>query len=208
MTNIRISYRINLKIVFLEYQLIKMQKLFLFFSTLLLLSSCSKQVPLSEKVRDDFTSDEKKAILVAKTILDDAYFGTFITLDKNGQPKSRIMEPFAPDNDFIIWMATNPKSRKASEIKANSTATLNYFNKNTTEYVSLMGNAYLVNDEEIKSQKFKDGWDKFYPNKKEDYLLIKFIPNSLELVSVNNQYPGDSITWKPTQITLRKSIKS
>ena len=75
------------------------------------------------------------------------------------------------------------------------------------EYVSLMGNAYLVNDKTIKAQKFKEGWDKFYPNKKEDYLLIKFTPETLELISVNNKYPGDSVTWKPHQVILREPIK-
>ncbi|PHR73219.1 MAG: hypothetical protein COA67_03385 [Lutibacter sp.] len=205
MTNIRISKRINLKTVFLEYQFIKMQKLLLFFSVILLFSSCKKDTWTTESIKIDITSEEQKLVRTARTIIDDAYFGTLITVDANGQPKSRVMEPFSPDNDFIIWLATNPKSRKVSEIKANSTTTIHYFNKNNMEYVSLMGNAFLVNDETIKAQKFKDGWDKFYPNKKAAYLLIKFIPHTLELVSANNQYPGDSITWKPHQIKLRNN---
>lgn len=184
-----------------------MQKTVLFFSLILLLNSCKRDNWIAESLIIDFTSEEQKIIATAKVIIDDSYFGTLITIAQNGQPKARVMEPFAPDNDFIIWMATNPKSRKASELRANSTTTLHYFNKNKMEYVSLMGNAFLVDDETIKTQKFKDGWDKFYPNKKEDYLLIKFIPHTLELVSVGSNYPGDSITWKPHQVTLRKPIK-
>lgn len=185
-----------------------MQRILLFFSVILVLSSCKKEAQNSENILIDFNSEDKKAITIAKTIINDAYFGTLITIGTNGQPKSRVMEPFAPDKDFIIWLATNPKSRKVSEIKANSTTTLNYFNKNTMEYVSLMGNAFLVNDETIKAQKFKEGWDKFYPNKKAAYLLIKFVPHTLELVSTANEYPGDSITWKPYQVNLRKPIKN
>lgn len=181
-----------------------MRKTVLFFSLILLLSSCKKDTSTLENSRTDFNSEEQKIISTAKAIINDAYFGTLITVDANGQPKARIMEPFSPDDDFTVWLATNPKSRKASELKANSTATLHYFNKTKMEYVSLMGNAYLVNEEMIKAQKFKEGWDKFYPNKKEDYLLIKFIPKTLELISVNNQYPGDSVTWKPHQVILRK----
>ena len=204
MTNIRISKGINLKTVFLEYQLITMQKLLLFFSLILLFSSCKKDTQITESTIIDLTSEEQKIITTARAIIDEAYFGTLITINSKGQPKSRVMEPFSPDDDLIIWLATNPRSRKATEIKANSTATLNYFNKTKMEYVSLMGNAFLENDETLKAEKFKDGWDKFYPNKKEDYLLIKFIPNTLELVSASNQYPGDSVTWTPHHVILRK----
>ena len=204
MTNIRISKGINLKTVFLEYQLITMQKLLLFFSLILLFSSCKKDTQITESTIIDLTSEEQKIVTTARAIIDEAYFGTLITINSKGQPKSRVMEPFSPDDDLIIWLATNPRSRKATEIKANSTATLNYFNKTKMEYVSLMGNAFLENDETLKAEKFKDGWDKFYPNKKENYLLIKFIPNTLELVSASNQYPGDSVTWTPHQVILRK----
>lgn len=113
------------------------------------------------------------------------------------------MEPFAPAEEFIIWLATNPKSRKVNQIKTNSKTTLHYFDKANLGYVSLMGDAYLVNDKAIKEAKWKDGWENFYPNKDKDYLLIKFVPQTLELISIPNEFTGDSVTWMPHKVTLR-----
>jgi len=179
-------------------------KNFLFAMSIFTFLSCTNVSSIQQEIRDDFTQEEQKIINLSKEIIKETYFATLITVDKNGQPRARVMEPFEPDKNFIIWLATNPKSRKVAQLKNNSKTTLHYFDKNNLGYASLMGNAFLVNDEVIKSQKFKDGWDKFYKNQKEDYLLIKFIPKTLELISVTNQYNGDSLTWKPHQIRLRK----
>lgn len=175
------------------------------FLFLILLFGCTSQ---SEKTttgifRKDFTVEEQKIINLSKDIIQETYFGTFITIDKEGQPRARVMEPFAPDDDFTIWLATNPKSRKVAQLQANPKATIHYFDKNHLGYVSLMGTATLVNDPKIKASKWKDGWENFYPNKDKDYLLIKFIPQTLELISIPNKYTGDSVTWKPHLVKLR-----
>ncbi len=179
-------------------------KYFIFVMSIFAFLACTTVNSTQEEIRDDFTQEEQKIINLSKEIIKETYFSTLITVDKKRQPRARVMEPFEPDKNFIIWLATNPKSRKVAQLKNNSRATLHYFDKNNLGYVSLMGNAFLINDEVIKSQKFKDGWDKFYKNQKEDYLLIKFIPKTLELISISNQYNGDSLTWKPHQVYLRK----
>ena len=170
---------------------------------LLFLFSCTqtKTKDKSEQaVQTNFSIEQQDIIKEAKAIIKNCYFGTFITIDENGQPRARVMEPFAPDENFVIWLATNPKSRKVEQIKNNPKATLHYFDKASLGYVSLMGKATLVNDEVIKASKFKDGWDKFYPNQKEDYLLIKFVPESLELISITNGFTGDEVDWKPHRV--------
>ncbi len=80
---------------------------------------------------------------------------------------------------------------------------MHYYDKAKFSYVSLMGNAFIINDSLLKSTKFKAGWEKFYKNQQEDYLLIKFIPNSLELISVTNGFSGDSLSWQPHRVELR-----
>ena len=177
---------------------------YVFFLSFLLLACAKKHdKSISQKFRQDFTVEEQKVINLSKDIIKKTYFGTFITMDSEGQPRARVMEPFEPDDDFIIWLATNPKSRKVSQLKANPKATLHYFDKDNLGYVSLMGQAFLIDDKAIKESKWKDGWENFYPNKDKDYLLIKFIPKTLELISIPNQFTGDSITWKPHQVNLR-----
>jgi len=167
--------------------------------------SCSSSPESPSVLRKDFSPEEQEVIHLSKDIIKNAYFGTFITVDSDGQPRARVMEPFAPDDDFVIWLATNPRSRKVNQLKAHPKVTLHYFDKDNLGYVSLMGEAVLVNNKATKAAKWKDGWENFYPNKDKDYLLIKFIPKTLELISIPNKFTGDSVTWKPHQIRLRKT---
>jgi len=134
----------------------------------------------------------------AREIMKTAYYCSLITLDEDNQPRARIMEPFPPEEDMTIWLATNPKSRKVKQLKKNSKATLQYFDKNNLGYVSLMGNAYLIDDEKIKQKYWRDSWASFYANQKEAYLLIKFIPYKLEVISAKHGINGDSLTWQPS----------
>lgn len=169
----------------------------------ILLFSCTEQEQIHKELRSDFNFEEQKIIDLSKDIIKDTYYGTLITIDKKGQPRARVMEPFAPDENFVIWLATNPNSRKVTQLKANSSATVHYFDKNSMSYVSLMGQAILVNDEAIKATKWRDGWDRFYKNQTDDYLLIQFVPKTLELISIPNNFTGDTLTWKPHLVTLR-----
>ncbi len=180
-----------------------MRTVFIGFLFLNLFFSCnSNEVAL--EYRTDFTPSEQEIIAQSKKIIEDCYFATCISVDREGQPRARIMEPFSPDPDFTIWMATNPKSRKVGQIEHNAKTTLHYFDKKTLSYVSLYGRAYIVNDSLTKANKWKDGWEKFYKNRDKAYLLIQFIPNTLEMISITRGYTGDAQTWQPHQVILRE----
>jgi general stress protein 26 len=152
--------------------------------------------------RNDFTPEEQKILQVARQIIDSAYLGTLITLDVTGQPKARIMEPFRPDSHFVIYLATNPKSRKVKELQQNNKATLHYFDRKNIGYVSLYGKAIPVQDDSLKKQFWKEGWERFYHNRDKDYMLIRFIPSYLELISIPAGFTGDEKDWKPSRVEL------
>ena len=81
-----------------------------FLSLVLIFSiSCSKTTEQSIEIRDSFNKEEQYILETAKKIITQSYFATFITINKNGQSKARVMEPFAPDENFIFWLATKPK---------------------------------------------------------------------------------------------------
>ena len=164
--------------------------------------SCNPKESLSIEFRNEFSVEELEIMEAAKEIIEKSYYATFITVDKSGQPRARIMEPFAPEENFEIWLATNPRSRKVKQIHKNSKATIHYFDKSQLGYVSLMGKAYIVNDETIKAQKWKAGWEKFYVNQKEDYMLIRFVPEVLELIGIIKGLTGDETNWMPHQVIL------
>ena len=150
--------------------------------------------------KEETTTEKRNPKLeeTAREIMKAAYYCSLITLDENNQPRARIMEPFPAEEDMTIWLATNPKSRKVKQLKNNSKATLQYFDKGNLGYITLMGNAYLVHDEKAKQKYWRDSWESFYANQKEAYMLIKFIPNKLEVISTKHGIDGDSITWQPS----------
>ena len=177
-----------------------MMKQLLFVLISMNLLACTVEQSKGTAKRTNFSKEEQNTLNIAREIIKNAYYTTLITLDQKGQPRARIMEAFAPEQDFEIWLATNPKSRKVAQINAQPRVTLHYFDKDNLGYVSLMGNAKIINDEKIKKTKWKDGWEKFYVNQRDAYMLIQFIPEYLEVISIPNGLTGDEKTWQPSVV--------
>ena len=137
---------------------------------------------------------------VAREIMGSAQFCSLITLDASGQPRARVMDAFAPDENLVVWLATSRKSRKVEQIRNDPRATLYYFDSNTMSYVTILGTAELVDDPIEKSRRWKDGWEAFYPGEREDYLLIRVVPRQLEVISFAHGIAGDPETWTPLSV--------
>ncbi|MBL7861287.1 MAG: pyridoxamine 5'-phosphate oxidase family protein [Cyclobacteriaceae bacterium] len=167
---------------------------YLIFLCLIVLSCTPKPPPESGAV--DATEAARELIKrVGKCAL--------ITLDESGQPQVRTMDPFEPEPDFTIWLATNPQSRKVTQIENNPAVTL-YYADGDNGYVSLYGSAKLINDQTEKDIRWKQGWEQFYPNRKEGYLLIKVKPSRMEIIDYKSGIQGDSITWQPEVILFKE----
>ena len=119
-----------------------------------------------------------------------------ITIDKNNQPVARTMEPLEPDSNFVVWLGTNPRSRKVQEIKRNSTVCLYYGNTTANGYVTIRGKAQLINDEKEKTKHWKNSWGPFYKNKTTDFLLIKVVPDRLEVINYRLRVTGNPVNWE------------
>lgn len=148
-------------------------------------------------------SDEK-LISVSRDIMTASGTCALITLDEQGRARVRTMDPFTPDEDFVIRLGTNPRSRKVDQIKNDPRVTLYYSDPdpNGPGYVMIHGKATLIDDPEQKAIWWKEEWTAFYENKEDDYLLIKVVPEWLEVVSYKHDIPGDSVTWKPVGVTF------
>ena len=151
------------------------------------------------------TSDIK-LIKAAREIMTSAGTCALITLDEEGRPRVRTMDPFAPDSDFTVWYGTNSKSRKVNQINMDPRVTLYYLDSDASGYVMIHGLAQLVDDQKEKDQRWKDEWIAFYPNKTEDYLLIKVTPIWMEVSSSPRGIVGNPVTWE-TPVVFFDSIK-
>jgi len=113
------------------------------------------------------------------------------------------MDPFPPDSGFTVWFGTNPRSRKVEQIRNNPKVTLYYLEESGSGYVMIYGKAQLVDDQEYKDKWWKEEWAAFYPDNKENYLLIKVTPEWMEVVSYIHGITGDPVTWEPPRITFK-----
>ena len=137
---------------------------------------------------------------VVSEIITQADNCALITLDAKGAPRVRIMDPFQPDQDFIIWFGTNPKSRKVTQIKSDPRVTLYYVAEDNSGYVTILGEAQIIDDSAEKEKRWKEKWKDFYPNYPEGYTLIKVTPEFMEVISIPHNILGDTITWQPPAI--------
>ncbi len=148
-------------------------------------------------------SFDNKLIGVAREIMASVRTCALITLDQTGRPRVRTMDPFPPDNNLVVWLGTNTKSRKVDQIKNDPRVTLYYLDNDNSGYVIIYGIAELVNPQDEKEERWKDEWAAFYPNKADDYLLIKVSPEWLEVISESRGIIGDSVTWKPPMVFFK-----
>jgi general stress protein 26 len=136
-----------------------------------------------------------------RQVMKDAGYPALITVDDQGQPRARTVDAFAPDASMTIWVATRPNTRKVAQVQSNSAVTLYYFDALSRSYVTLMGEAELIDDEATKKDKRRDrDGDRLYPDFPNDYLLIKIKPSYVEALIPS--YRGDPHTWAPIRVDL------
>jgi general stress protein 26 len=164
---------------------------YLIFTILLLFPS---GIPAQNPKPDD---PDDVLIKAAREIMTEASTCALITLDEEGRPRVRMMDPFKPENDFIVWLGTNPESRKVDQIKQDPRVTLYYEGRDDSGYVMIHGQAQLVSDKKEKEKWWKPEWSAFYSDRQQGFLLIKVSPQWMEVVSYKYGLVGDSISWEP-----------
>jgi general stress protein 26 len=139
-------------------------------------------------------------LAAARDVMEAARYCGLVTFDESGQPRVRTMDPFAPDDDWSIWMGTNRESRKVRDIEADPRVTLYYYSSDHVGYVAVYGSAVLVDDPEEKTSRWKEEWEPLYPNRDAQYLLIQVIPERLEVINYSRGIEGDPETWEPPSV--------
>ena len=169
--------------------------------TFLLLCFAALAPGIRGQVKQPPRLDRQTLIATARAVMKTARYCALITLDSNGRPHARTMDPFPPEENMTVWLATNPKSRKVTEIRRHQHVTLYYFVRDDQAYVTISGRARIVRDAREKVKHWKDEWKDFYPDRQ--YLLIAVTPEKLEVISVKQGIIGDPITWTPPAVTFR-----
>jgi general stress protein 26 len=159
-------------------------------------------LPICIQGQERNSGQQSELIAAAREIMVKARYCALITRGPSGRAEARTLDAFPPDANFVVWLGTNPRSRKVKAIRQHSRVTLYYFDRDSEAYVTLYGIAHLVNDPAMKTQWWKEEWKTFYPDRAKDYLLIRVTPEKLEVVDVMKGIVGDSKTWKPPAVVF------
>jgi general stress protein 26 len=142
-------------------------------------------------------------IAAAREIIGAQKYCALITVDSSGHPHVRTMNPFPPDSDMVVWIATNSRSRKVREIRSNPRVCLYYANHGAaTGYVSISGKAVLVDDMSEKLKRKREYWTQAFPDWKY-LLLIKVVPQKLEVINYKHGLTNTPETWAPPSVEFK-----
>lgn len=161
--------------------------------------------PLPAQTRASTIRDARRAELLAaaRSIMTAARYATLATVATDApEPQARIVDPLAPDSGFVVWVATNPATRKVAEVRKSGRATLLYFDAKALEYVTLVGRAHVVTDATEMGKHWKKDWDPFYPGGVSGgkVVLIRVEPIRLEVVSPSRTIVNDTVQWRPPTV--------
>lgn len=152
---------------------------------------------ISHDALSQIQNAERKAAL---NIINQSQFCALITIDEEGIPESRMMQTLPVEEDFVIFLGTNPNTQKINQIKNNPNVSVYYTESNSTGYVNIQGKAEIINSKLLKDKYWKDGWESFYPDKEKDYILIKINPIKLQLVSYASGFVSKHSDWRAVEV--------
>lgn len=153
--------------------------------------------------KESVSFERDTLITAAREIMKTARFCALVTLDQTGQPHVRTMDPFTPEENMVVWFGTNATTRKVKEIRNDPRVTLYYADPGGSGYVTITGIAHIVDDKQEKLKWWKEEWNEYYGDKKNNYILIKVIPERLDILSYKYGITGDPENWRTPSIEFR-----
>ena len=143
---------------------------------------------------------------VARTLIRTTEYCFFITEGGDRHPNARIMQPYEPEKDFTIYFGASPRSRKVREVRKQSNVTLAFYNQQETAYLTLLGTSSIVEDVATRRKYWRSNWNDLFPGgpESDDYVLIKFVPDKLEMMNYAHQAMPQPYSLHPT-VLVRKA---
>jgi len=174
------------------------------FSCLLLLISAIVFPSYTWSQDKELVSFESDTLIAAaREIMKTARFCALVTLDQTGQPQVRTMDPFTPEENMVVWFGTNSNTRKVKEIRNDPRVSLYYAAPGGSGYVTITGIAHVVDDKQEKLKWWKEEWNEYYDDKENNYILIKVIPERLDILSYKHGITGDPENWRTPSIEFK-----
>jgi len=151
------------------------------------------------------TPSREATLAAARELMNSCHYTALCTVAADGGPRVRTMNPFPPEADMSVWMATSDTTLKVSELRANPKVTLFYGDLTRMEgYVALRGKAVLVTDPAEITRRHRAYWDQAFPGGR-NLVLIHVVPERLEVISYKHGLNNDPLTWVAPAVTFPAS---
>jgi general stress protein 26 len=146
--------------------------------------------------------DRAALIAAAREIMLAQTYCALITVDESGRPQVRTMNPFPPEDDMTVWIATNINTRKVQHIRRDPRVCLYYADHSkATGYVAITGRAVLVDDMGEILKRKRAYWDQAFPGLK-NIVLIKVIPERIDVLNYGQGVLADPVTWRTPTVDM------
>jgi general stress protein 26 len=143
-------------------------------------------------------------IAAAREIIASQQYCALITQDEQGRSQARTVNPFPPEEDMAVWIATSTLTRKVQQIRHDSRVTLYYADHaKATGYVAISGKALLVDDRAEMIKRKRAYWDTAFPEFK-NLVLIKVSPEHLDVINYSRGALNDPVTWHAPSVEFKK----
>ncbi len=127
-----------------------------------------------------------------------------ITLDEDGRPDARMMQPFPLDADMSVWLGTQRGTRKLTQIARDERASVACYDPATMGYVTLIGSARVVEDSVARSRHYTRFWNQFFKGPQDPaFELIRVTPVRVEVVSYGRAVATRSRRWRAATLIMK-----
>jgi general stress protein 26 len=141
-------------------------------------------------------------MVAAREIMRETVYCGLVTIDSSGRPQVRTMNPFPVNDDMIVWFATSRDSRKVKELRNNPGVSVYYADHLSAKgYVSISGIAEVIDDKELLVRMKRDYW-KGIPGWQDIFVLIKIVPEKIEVINYKHGLNNDPLTFKAPSIVF------
>ena len=137
---------------------------------------------------------------VAQQTITAAGCASLITVDESGNPSSRAVAAFPPDEGFSrIVIGTHPDSRKNVHVLNDPRVVLSYIDNTNRGYLTVIGKAHIDPESKDRTTYWVERFSAFFPGGPESnkYQLMIVVPERLELRNFGLKVAEEPTRWSP-----------
>ena len=141
--------------------------------------------------------DSEPLLTLARKLIGEVSFCVAATQGDGGDANARIVQPRPLGADWTVDVLTNRRCRKAREVGRTGRMTLLYQHERDRSYVSLVGNAHVIDDVDFKRSVWTDAHYRWNPGGPEDpaTIYLRLVTQRIELWSAVHEVTPEPIGY-------------